>query len=464
MWRLTFRAGTLEVFGPTLDDSAVDGGVIQILVDKHILKWDVRADCFRAPAFRYFDVVKLLVRAKVVFDDDAKMYGDELKPKPFAKDPRDYQQKAIENWRSSSSRGVVVLPTGSGKTFVACLAIADRSRDTLVVVPTIDLLHQWAAVLEEHFACDVGMVGGGSYEIAPLTIITYDSAYLHMENIGNRFGLVIFDEVHHLPSASYALAARMCLAPFRLGLSATLEREDGGEHVLDELIGEVAYREEINDLKGAYLADYDVVSLVVELDEELREDWRVNREIYRRFVRSQGIRMSNPSGWTNFIIRSAGSEEGQQAMRAYRRQKEIAQAAPQKIEVVEELLEKHANDQVLIFTADNKTAYLLSRQQLLPIITHQTKAKERKRILAYFGEGKYKAIVTSKVLNEGVDLPSASVAIIVSGSGTVREHVQRLGRILRLDGDKRATLYEIVSGDTGETYTSERRRQHDAYR
>jgi superfamily II DNA or RNA helicase len=98
------------------------------------------------------------------------------------------------------------------------------------------------------------------------------------------------------------------------------------------------------------------------------------------------------------------------------------------------------------------------------VITHQTKVSERSEILARLNDGTYSAVATSKVLNEGVDVPSASVAIVVSGSGSVREHVQRLGRILRKQGDKRAVLYELITAQTGEAFTSERRREHVAYR
>ena len=101
---------------------------------------------------------------------------------------------------------------------------------------------------------------------------------------------------------------------------------------------------------------------------------------------------------------------------------------------------------------------------MIPAITHQTKVRERSEILSRFNEGHYRAVVTSKVLNEGVDIPEANVAIVISGSGSVREHVQRLGRILRKKGGKSAILYELVTANTSESFTSERRREHVAYR
>ncbi|HEV8244596.1 MAG TPA: helicase-related protein, partial [Polyangiaceae bacterium] len=162
-------------------------------------------------------------------------------------------------------------------------------------------------------------------------------------------------------------------------------------------------------------------------------------------------------------MRSAQSAAGQRAMRSYRRQRELALTSSAKLEYLEHLLSLHSKQRSLVFTQDNATAYAVSRRFLIPVITHQTKVKERSEILEKLASGVYKAVATSKVLNEGVDVPDASVAIVLSGSGSVREHVQRLGRVLRRQGDKRAILYELVSSRTNESGTSERRREHSAY-
>jgi superfamily II DNA or RNA helicase len=285
-----------------------------------------------------------------------------------------------------------------------------------------------------------------------------------MEHIGARFGLVVFDECHHLPSESYALAARLCLAPYRLGLTATPERADGRDIVLSELVGPTVYRKDILDLSGEYLAEYETARVVVSLSAEERAEYAAERQVYLAFLRRQGIRMSQPSGWNDFILRASTASDGPRAMSAYRRQRELAFAAPAKLEVLDHLLGVHKADRMLIFTEDNATAYAVSRRFLLPAITHQTKVTERSETLERFADGRYGAVVTSKVLNEGVDVPDANVAVVLSGSGSVREHVQRLGRILRPKDGKRAILYELVAADTGETFTSERRRDHDAYR
>ena len=173
--------------------------------------------------------------------------------------------------------------------------------------------------------------------------------------------------------------------------------------------------------------------------------------------------MSGPDGWSRFVIESSMSAEGRRAMQAYLEQKHLAFAAPSKLNYVAHLLHRHRRDRVLMFTDRNNTAYELSSRLLVPAITHQTGVAERIEVLDGFAEGRYNAIATSRVLNEGIDLPNANVGIVISGSGSVREHVQRLGRILRKVEGKQAVLYELVANDTAEMFTSTRRREHDAY-
>ena len=409
-------------------------------------------------------MVRALVKGGVAYEDRARGYDDLPLELRVARVPRPYQTEACDAWRAARGRGVVVLPTGAGKTYVAVLAARDKKRSTLVVAPTLDLVRQWYDVFRTSFGMEIGVIGGGEHTVRPLTITTYDSAYLHMETIGAKFGLVVFDECHHLPSEAYTLAARHCLAPFRLGLTATPERADGREAVLNELVGPIVYRKDILELSGNYLAEYDTERVTVSLSAEERAEYASERAVYTEFLRSQGIRMSSPGGWGEFILRSSTSTGGRRAMQAYRRQRELAFAAPAKLDYLDMLLHQHRNDRVLVFTEDNATAYAVSRRFLVPTITHQTKVTERSELLARFGDGRYGVVATSKVLNEGVDVPDANVAVVLSGSGSVREHVQRLGRILRPKEGKRAVLYELVSGDTAEAFTSDRRREHDAYR
>ena len=358
---------------------------------------------------------------------------------------------------------MVVLPTGTGKTHLANLAIERAKRPTLVITPTIDLLNQWYDELSISFGVEVGLLGGGYYDIQILTVTTYDSAYLNMDRLGNRFGLIVFDECHHLPGPTYGLAATCSIAPFRLGLTATPERVDNAHMHLDQLIGPIVYRREITQLRGRYLADYRVTTLHVQLSEAERIRYDEAHDVYRRFVHDSGIDMRQPNGWGQFIFLAHRSPEGREAFQAYREQRSLALAAPAKLNLLARLLERHNGDRILIFTHDNATVYKISREFLVPVITHQTKTKERREILLRFNSGSYPIVATSRVLNEGVNVPEANVAIVLSGSGSVREHVQRLGRVLRKSGDKEAVLYEVITRGTSEEFTSSRRRQHNAY-
>jgi superfamily II DNA or RNA helicase len=451
---LAFDRGTLVVTGATPDG----------LVALPFCQFDGRAKVHRAEPRSYRALVEYLRAQRLAYTDEARNYQPCAWPLRTSRDPFPHQSEALDIWWRGGGRGIVVLPTGTGKTFLAILAINKAARPALVVTPTIDLLHQWYGELLLAFDVPVGVLGGGENEVQPLTVTTYDSAYIHLERLGNRFGLLVFDECHHLPGPSYMQTAIGSLAPYRLGLTATPERADGLESLLPGLIGPIVYRREIKELAGDFLADYHTERIYVELTPEEEARYRQARDAYRQFVVDNGISMGGAHGWQRFIQATCRSREGRAAFQAYLEQKRIALAAPAKVHLLEKLLAKHSQDRALIFTYDNATVYQIARRFLVPAITHQTKAKERRRILDAFASGEYSTVVTSRVLNEGVDIPAANVGIILSGTGTVREHVQRLGRLLRKHGEKQAVLYEVVTRGTGEEFTSERRRQHHAYR
>jgi superfamily II DNA or RNA helicase len=451
--QLAFDGGTLVVTGAEPE---------RLAALPHV-QFDQRAGVYRAEGRHYRALVEHLRRERIAYEDRARAWQPVECRLRTSRDPFPHQSEALEAWWSAGGRGVVVLPTGTGKTHVAVLAIQKTGRPTLVVTPTLDLLNQWYGELLVAFDVPVGLVGGGAYDFQPLTVTTYDSAHIHLERWGHRFGLVVFDECHHLPGATYMNAAVGSLAPFRLGLTATPERTDGQEVLLAGLVGPVVYRREIKELAGDYLAEYRAERLYVELSPEEEARYREAREVYRRFCYDHAISMAGPHGWQRFIQETCRSKDGRAAFQAYREQRRLALAAPAKLEVLHKLLERHRRDRTLVFTYDNATVYQIARRFLVPAVTHQTKAKERRAILDGFQSGDYPVVVTSRVLNEGVDVREANVGIVLSGSGTVREHVQRLGRLLRKHGDKQAVLYEVVTRGTGEEFTSDRRRQHHAY-
>jgi len=378
-------------------------------------------------------------------------------------EPRPYQEEALTAWRAEGCRGVVVLPTGGGKTFVGALAIAEVGQWTLVVVPTIDLLGQWRRALGEALAPpdddQIGVYGGGAHEVRPITITTYESAQLHPDLL-RRFGLLIFDECHHLPAPTYRQIAEGAFTPLRLGLSATPERADQEHLALEELIGPEVYRRQPEELSAAnYLAAYDEERLVATLDADARRRYDVARATYTDFLRRRRLIIASPADFQRKILwASARDPEARAAMLAWREARSLALNAPAKLSLLETLLERHRDERVLIFSEYNQLVAEISQRFCLPQITYKTPADERRLILEGFRTGRYSKLATGRVLNEGVDIPDCSVAIVVSGNATRREYVQRLGRVLRPKA-RRATLYELVTEDTTEERIVERRRR-----
>src|SRR5947208_3095950 len=244
--RLTYDGGTVVVAGAAPERLLALPGV----------RFDPRTNGHRAEGRFYRSIVEHLRIQKIAYADDARQWQATAWTVHGDREPFPHQTEAVDTWWRERGRGVVVLPTGTGKTFVALLAIARAGRPALVVTPTIDLMNQWFGELTAAFPGPVGLLGGGEYSLHPLTVTTYDSAYIHLERWGNRFGLVVFDECHHLPGQTYMAAAIGSLAPFRLGLTATPERADGQEALLAGLIGPHVYRREIKQLAGDYLAEY----------------------------------------------------------------------------------------------------------------------------------------------------------------------------------------------------------------
>ena len=427
------------------------------------LRWDERTLTFRAPAYHYRGIVSHLRAHDISYQDMARQFTGESFKLQKEMLPHSYQTEAMDAWHANGKRGVVSLPTGAGKTYIAILLIADTQRPTLVHVPTIDLMNQWYTVLKEHFGQEVGLYGGGHHELKNLTVTTYQSAVMHTPHYGNQFGFAIFDECHHLPGEQYQYAAISSIAPFRLGLTATPERVDGKESRLYELVGECCYEARVQELSGKMLSKYRVVTIAVEMEDKERIQYEEARRTYLDFLNQSRINMGTPRGWHLFLWKASQTDEGREAFKAYLTQKHLSFASTTKQEWVWKLIQRHSGDRILIFTQDNDTAYQLGERFFLPVLTHQTKLTERNAFLNGFRDGTYSILVTSKVLNEGIDVPEANVAIIVSGSGSVREHVQRLGRILRKREGKQAVLYELISKQTGEYFVNKRRRQHDAY-
>jgi superfamily II DNA or RNA helicase len=419
-------------------------------------RWDPRVGAFRAMALYYPDILEYLDRSHLPVRDEVV---DSLPTPPLASDVelRPYQQAALEAWLDAGRRGVIELPTGAGKTYIALKAVERLNVSTLVVVPTLDLVDQWRRQLEAFFHVEAGVVGGGEVVVKPLTVSTYDSAYLRGEQLGNRFLFMVFDEVHHLPAPSYMQIAEMYVAPSRLGLTATYEREDGAHVELLRLVGGRVYRLGVDALTGRHLSPYILETVFVDLTPEEREVYEREYTVFTGYLKRKNIRLRGPRDFQRFIISTGGDLGARRALLARNRAVDVALNAQSKIQVLADLLAAYADEKALIFTRHNSLVYRISRRFLIPAITYQTPKEERKAVLEAFRTGGFRVIVTSQVLDEGIDVPDASMAFIISGTGSSREYIQRLGRILRKQKGKTAKLFELVTRDTLESRISQRR-------
>jgi superfamily II DNA or RNA helicase len=421
-------------------------------------KHDPDSGTYVAPAFRYREILEDLDRRNLEYRDDVYQ-GLTCPALSSSIELRDYQMKSLEAWRKSGTRGVVVLPTGAGKTVIALKAIQELRVSALVIVPTLVLVDQWKRRLKDEFGVKVGVVGGGSRQVRALTVATYDSASINAAKMGNLFKLVVFDEVHHLPAASYRQIGLMYTAPHRLGLTATLSKKDGSRASLRDIVGGVVYEMDVDELAGVHLSDYTVETVHLSLSVDEQQEYDRGYGQYRAFLSRRGIRFRSARDYQRFVMRTGRDPEARRALLARNRAMDIALNSSTKIDYLKELLRTNPEDKALVFTRHNKLVYRISREMLIPSITHQTPKEERADILKGFRSGRYRRIVTSRVLDEGVDVPDASLAVILSGSGSSRQFIQRLGRILRKREGKQARLVELVSRGTAETYQSRRRKR-----
>ena len=445
-----------------------DNGTIVVTGMTHVpfASADPRTGYMRAQALYYPNIVEFLKLSEILCDD----YVLDLIPsrnilidnKEVHLTLREYQQKALDNWIKVGKRGCVVLPTGAGKTIIGVRAIEIVNSASIVIVPTIDLMDQWTSVISKYFpGTKVGNLGGGIDDIEPITVSTYDSAYLRASALGNKFALMIFDEVHHLAAPGYRTIAEQFASPFRLGLTATIEREDDLHKDFPKLVGGVVFQAHSVELaRNKHLAPYEIERRQIDMLPEELEEYNKNFAMYQICLKKIGLKMQYAGSFRRLILMSGRSKAAREAVLARNKAMDIALNSRAKIEELKKILVEHRGQKTILFTQHNKLVYDISDEFLIPFITHKTSKQERQDALSGFREGRYNVIVTSKVLDEGVDVPDAELGIILSGTGSSREYIQRLGRLLRPkpESNRKAKLIEIVSSGTREIGTSAKRK------
>ncbi len=334
---------------------------------------------------------------------------------------RDYQAKAVEKfWQGGS--GVVVLPCGAGKTIVGAAAMSKAKTNTLILVTNTVAARQWRAELLKRTTlteAEIGEYSGSVKEVRPVTIASYQiltakrkGEYAHLALLNAKdWGLIVYDEVHLLPAPIFKMTADL-QARRRLGLTATLVREDGKEGDVFSLIGPKRFDAPWKEIEAeGYIAPAECFEIRVDLPEQERLDYAIAEQDDR-----------------------------------YR----MAATSQTKIPVIQKLMARHKDEPTLIIgqylDQIDEVATLLQ----IPKITGETPVAERERLFQAFRDGTESALVVSKVANFSVDLPEASVAIQISGSyGSRQEEAQRLGRLLRPKADGRtASFYTLIARDT----------------
>jgi len=357
-------------------------------------------------------------------EDLAGYVDGEAHPIDLAQDGwtlRSYQQEAVDNFWAGGS-GVVVLPCGAGKTLVGAAAMAEAKATTLILVTNTVAGRQWKRELVARTSLtedEIGEYSGERKEIRPVTIATYQvmtarkgGEYRHLELFGARdWGLIVYDEVHLLPAPIFRLTADL-QSRRRLGLTATLVREDGREGDVFSLIGPKRYDAPWKDIEAqGWIAPAECVEVRVTMTDAERMTYAV-----------------------------AEPEE------RYR----ICATARTKVPVIRKLVERHKGEQVLVIGAYLDQLDEISAELEAPVIEGKTTNKERERLFEAFRQGEISTLVVSKVANFSIDLPEAAVAIQISGTfGSRQEEAQRLGRVLRPKADGRqAHFYTVVSRDS----------------
>ena len=419
--------------------------------------WDSRVGAHRAPASRYAELCRWLREAGVEFEH--------VPPAPRSStnawsivELRPYQEAALSAWELAHRRGIIALPTGSGKTRLAIDAIRRTGLSALCLVPTRVLLDQWLREIAAVYEGAVGCYGDGARHLAPVTVATFESAYRHMAQLGNQFGLVIVDEVHHFGAGLRDEALEMMLADARLGLTATPPRDAAVLARLAELVGPTIFELAVADLAGGFLASFDAITLHLELSADERSAYATLHSLFST-VHAEFRGLAPDAGWANFTRHAVRSPEGRRALAAWRQMRALLAFTQAKRHALRSLLERHRTSRTLVFTADNDTAYAIAREHLVMPLTCDIGRRERDEALEAFRRGRIRTLVSARVLNEGLDVPDADVAVVVGGALGEREHVQRVGRLLRPGEGKRAIVYELVTRDTIEVGQAHRRRR-----
>jgi len=436
------------------------GDLVKDLREDGLLRYDRGRRVFVVKPMHLFEVVRRLRTRGIVVDDETGIAPRRDLPQKleFRGSLRPYQEEALKAWRGNGFRGVISLPTGAGKTIVAIAAMAELSVWTLVVTFTKEQMFQWRdKVLEFTNAprTTIGLFYGEEKRVAPITITTYQSAFRYIDTLYPHFSFLIVDEVHHLPAEKFRYIAEHSSAIYRMGLSATVVREDGKHIELFPLMGGLVYHKSAQELaEEGFLARFTVIPVKVSLDPDEREKYLRLLSAFKRL--SRGIPFDRL-----LELAKRGDRDAIEALKIRTELRMLVHNARAKIEAVKKIVREELarGSKILVFTQYVEQAKRIAKELGAPYITGDVDEAARRARLEAFREARSGVLVLTTVGDEGIDIPDANVGIIVAGTGSRRQFLQRLGRLLRPAPGKEARLYEIVVKDTFEEGESRRRRR-----
>lgn len=380
---VTFVGGTLLVEGPASEELVRASNRNQ-LSKRDTLHNDV--GLLRVPAYWFGDIASRAdQRGHTLRGDLREAWG--VAPASWEHlQLRAYQEEALLAWLVDR-RGVIAMPTGAGKTKVAVAALLACGVPSVILCPTRALLAHWSSELSTTIREHIGVVGDGQRRLERVTVMTFESAYRHLDEIGDRFGLLVVDEVHHFASGARAEALEVCAAPYRLGLSATAPPSGSqGAARLDDLIGPVVMEISIAELVGKHLAPASILTIPVELEPS-------ERSLYDRWVapfarlRRAFFAVNRRATYDEMLRSVSSSTSGSAALRDYANAVGLTRFPRAKERLVSALLARHRAERTIVFTARVDDAYRIAERDLIPVITAEVSSREARASWRSFAMG-----------------------------------------------------------------------------
>jgi len=439
----------------------------KVIIKPHVYLMDLVKDYYEQGVLKYNKGKKVFETypyyynfLKTRFEENGLKVKDlELKVKDvninFRGELREYQKEALDVWLEKGS-GVIALPTGAGKTVIGIGAIAYVKKSALVVTFTKVQMMQWRDSILRFTDVEKSMVGlyySGEKNVKPITVTTYHTAYRHMGELADKFEVLVIDEAHHLPADKFKVIALSSFASKRLALSATPVREDGKHEELFKLMGGLIYFKTPQELiQKGFLAPFEIIQVKVELTPQEKLEYNKLLNKFRSLAKGRKVSQL-------LELVKKGEEDAVEAIKVYNELKKLTNLAKKKVEKVKEIVEKEKGNKILIFTQYVEQAEEIANLLKAFLITGKMSKSERERVLSVFKGIKSGVLVLTTVGDEGLDIPDANVGIIVTGTGSRRQFIQRLGRLLRPSNGKKARLYELVTKGTAEEYQAVKRKE-----